>query len=230
MTKETANSHRIRRHSIPEALTESLRERILDGEFREGDALVQELIAQEYETSRMPVREALRQLEAAGLVIMRLHRGAVVTGLPTEQIAELFDLREMLECDALRRSIPHLSAEHLAKASEIERDLERAYRTEDVALWGRLNWEFHRTLYSAGNRVKTLGILEGINLQVDRYIRLHLSLTRAMGQAEKEHRELLRLCSQHDVRAAVLHLRHHITSTGRTLIAAIKRSRRAEAA
>jgi DNA-binding GntR family transcriptional regulator len=68
-------TRRIQRQSLPETLAASLRERILNGEFQEGDALVQDTIAEEYEVSRMPVREALRQLEACGLVALRLHRG-----------------------------------------------------------------------------------------------------------------------------------------------------------
>jgi len=78
--------HRIKRQSLPETLAESLRERILSGEFKEGDPLVQEAIAEEYEVSRMPVREALRLLEASGLVAMKTHKGAIVTSIPTEQI------------------------------------------------------------------------------------------------------------------------------------------------
>lgn len=226
MTSQSASRHRIKRQSIPEALTESLRERILNGEFKEGDALVQDAIAQEYDTSRMPVREALRQLEAEGLVIMQLHRGAVVTTLPTEQIAELFELRALLECEVLRIAIPRLAHEHLASARAVLKDLESAYQRRDVSSWGRLNWDFHRTLYLPAGRVQTLSMLQGINLQTDRYIRLHLLLTRAIAQAEKEHRELLRLCAAREVERAVVFLREHILGTRGALLAAIEKNRR----
>ena len=226
MPARTTSNHRIRRQSIPEALTESLRERILNGEFKEGDALIQDAIAQEYDTSRMPVREALRQLEAAGLVVMKLHRGAVVTSLPTEQIGELFDLRALLECDVLARAIPYLTDAHLAAARDLQQELESSYRRQDVASWGHLNWEFHRSLYQAAGRVQTLAVLEGINLQIDRYMRLHLFLTHAIDKAQKEHRELLRLCALRDVDRAVPYLNEHIQSAGRTLLVALKKSRR----
>src|ERR1700685_1339535 len=75
-------SHRIKRQSLPETLADSLRERILNGEFKEGDQLVQEALGKEYEVSRMPVREALRQLEASGLVKLRLHKCAGVRSIP----------------------------------------------------------------------------------------------------------------------------------------------------
>jgi DNA-binding GntR family transcriptional regulator len=230
MRNSLTSSRPIKRLSLPEAIAESLQERILDGELREGDALIQDAIAREYETSRMPVREALRQLEAAGLVVMKLHKGAVVTSLPAEQIAELFEVRAILECDILERAIPRLTDEQLADSRAILKKLENSYRRRDIGSWGRLNWEFHRSLYLAADRVQTLSMLQGINLQTDRYIRLHLLLTRAIGRAEKEHRELLRLCALRDAARAVPYLKEHISSAGRTLLVALRKSRASAAA
>src|ERR1700730_1226676 len=102
-------SHRIKRQSLRDTQAESLRERILSGEFKEGDPLVQEALAEEYEVSRMPVREALRLLEASGLVALKTHKGAIVTSIPTEQIGELFELRALLECEILGHSIPRMT-------------------------------------------------------------------------------------------------------------------------
>ena len=108
--KSVSSAYKLERSGLPEAIAVSLQERILSGEFKEGDQLIQDAIAREYEVSRMPVREALRQLEAAGLVKLRLHKGAVVTSIPTEQIAELFRLRSMLESDLLAAAMPRMPA------------------------------------------------------------------------------------------------------------------------
>ena len=224
-----AATHKIKRQGLPETLAESLQERILNGEFREGDALIQDAIAQEYDVSRMPVREALRQLEASGLVAMHLHKGAVVTSLPEEQILELFELRARLEGDVLTYAIAKLTDEHLEASGAILSDLERAYQERDVANWGRLNWEFHRSIYVASLRVQTLAILEGINLQTDRYIRLQLLLTGAISDAEDEHREILRLCTVRDTERAVPYLRTHILNAGRDLVGALRAHRAAKA-
>lgn len=225
-----AADHRIKRQSLPETLAESLRERILSGEFKEGEPLVQDAIANEYGVSRMPVREALRQLEAAGLVTIEVHKGAVVTSVPIDQIAELFDLRAALECDLLARAIPKMTAEHLASARSILNALEAAYRERDIASWGRLNWDFHRSLYIAAERVQTLAILQGINVQIDRYIRLQLLLTEAIDQAEKEHSELLRLCKAKDATKASAYLKKHILNAGRNLLVELRKSRATRAA
>jgi DNA-binding GntR family transcriptional regulator len=223
-------NRKIKRQSLPETLAEALRERILNGEFKEGEALIQDAIAQEYDVSRMPVREALRQLEACGLVVMHLHNGAVVNSVPTEQIAELFELRALLECDLLARAIPRMTEEHLAASQSVLTALEASYTQADVASWGRLNWEFHRSLYLAADRVQTLTIVQGINLQTDRYIRLQLLLTRGIEDAEKEHREILRLCKRGDAERATTFLGKHIASAGRNLLVALRESRAASAA
>ena len=229
-TPQTAVNHQIKRQSLPETLAESLRERILNGEFKEGDALIQDALALEYNVSRMPVREALRQLEAGGLVAMRIHKGAVVTSIPTGQIEELFELRAILECDLLARAIPKLTDEDLSASREILALLEASYERRDVASWGRLNWEFHRSLYGSADRAQTLTIVQGINVQTDRYIRLQLLLTHGLDQAEEDHREILRLCAARDVKGAVAYLRTHILNAGRGLVAALRTSRAADSA
>jgi len=213
----SVEAYRIHRLSLPETLAESLRERILNGELKEGDSLVQEAIAAEYGVSRMPVREAFRQLEAAGLIATRIHKGAVVTGVPVGQIDELFELRALLECQLLEAAIRNMTEAHLSESAEILPQLEEAYLSQDVTRWGGLNWEFHRSLYLPANLVQTLAVVQGINMQTDRYIRLQLVLSEAISVAVQEHRELLRLCAVGDVSGAVTHLRKHILDAGESL-------------
>ncbi len=208
-------------------MAESLRERILNGDLKEGDQLVQEVIAQEYDVSRMPVREALRQLEASGLVQLQAHKGAVVTSIPIEQIAELFDLRSLLECELLARAIPNMTKATFATARTLLDSLEAAYHQGDVSAWGQLNWEFHQSLYQPSKRAQTLALVQSVNIQTDRYIRLQLSLTGAVQDAEEEHRELLKLCEERNTAAAVDYLRKHIQAAGSHLVTAMQDYRQA---
>jgi DNA-binding GntR family transcriptional regulator len=225
-----AGARQITRQSIPESLRDSLQERILNGEFREGDALIQDAIAEEYDVSRMPVREALRQLEACGLVAMRTHKGAVVTTLPTEQIEELFELRAMLEGDLLARAMARMTDQDVTEARAILDQLEASYQARDKASWGRLNWLFHERLYAPADRAQTLAMLHGINLQTERYIRLHLVLTDGLDAAEREHREILRLYALRATDDAVAYLRTHILDAGRALVVALRQQRAAATA
>jgi DNA-binding GntR family transcriptional regulator len=204
----------IARQSLPDAIANALRERILNGEFKDGDPIVQEAIAEEYEVSRMPVREALRQLEGQGLVALKTHKGAIVTSMKQEKVSELFDLRAMLECDILARALPKFGSSDGAAAQTILDQLESAYHRQDTAEWGKLKWQFHKTLYLPAQRPETLSIIEGINIQAERFIRVRLVVTGAIATAEQEHRELLRLCDERNP-AAVDYLRTHILDAGK---------------
>ena len=220
------SNYKLERSGLPDAITISLQERILSGEFKEGDQLIQDTIAREYEVSRMPVREALRQLEAAGLVKLRLHKGAVVTSIPTEQIAELFQLRARLESDLLAAAMPSMQDSDIEAANETLLQLEKAYEESAIQDWGPLNWEFHRRLYAPSKRVQTLLIVQAINVQVERYIRLQLTLTKSFAAAKAEHRRLLRLCASRDSERAVEFLVKHIEEAGRKLLRVIADSRK----
>lgn len=213
-----AGSHSIRRHSVPEAVASSLRTRILNGEFRDGDQLRQEAIAAEYDVSRMPVREALRQLEAEGLVQLLTHRGAIVTSLSPAEVGDLFSLRMLIEPDVLRQAIPRMAPSDFAASEDVLRRLEAAYRDHDIPAWGALNWEYHRSLYAPAGRAQTLAVLQTVNNQTDRYVRLQLLVTGELGKAELEHRALLELCREGDHARAGAFLRQHIADARDALI------------
>jgi DNA-binding GntR family transcriptional regulator len=102
---------RLKRPTVVSMTADALRERILRGDYAEGVPLRQDAIAQDLGVSRIPVREALRQLEAEGLVTFSPHRGAVVSSLSLKEIRELFELRAEIESDLLRRAIPEMGTE-----------------------------------------------------------------------------------------------------------------------
>src|SRR5918997_1165848 len=99
----------LQHRTISAAVAEELRRRIVDGEFSAGFQLRQDALASEFGVSRIPVREALMQLEAEGLVKIHPHRGAIVSELSTEEVHELFELRALLEPRLLKASAKHLT-------------------------------------------------------------------------------------------------------------------------
>ena len=221
-----AGTHSITRQSVPEAVAASLRARILSGEFRDGEQLRQEAIASAYEVSRMPVREALRQLEAEGLVRLQTHKGAIVTTLSPSDVGELFDLRAMLEVDLLGRAIPKMTERDFLASEAALAHLEAAYRERQVVGWGGLNWQFHQSLYAPADRPQTMAIVLTINNQANRYVRLLLLITGAFERAESEHRALLELCRAGDRRRATALLRQHVLDTKNELLRAMQNADR----
>lgn len=222
------NSHLgIQRQSLPSAIADRLRDKILRGHFRAGEQLRQQAIAAEFEVSRIPVREALRQLEAEGLITINDHRGAVVSALSPDEIQELFDIRAALECSTLRHAVPRLTEEDLSRAEQILKAYEAALGDEsDFDVWGELHWQFHSTLYAAAKRAHFMSIIQTVNNNADRYIRLHILFSRdAHRHATDEHRAILELCRQRDAEAASQLLESHITEAGREMKEFIKRQR-----
>lgn len=216
----------IPRLSLSSAVAEKLREKIIRGEIGEGEQLRQDAIAGEFEVSRIPVREALRQLESEGLIRIVPHRGAVVSSLSPEEIEELFAIRALLECEVLKDSIPHLKEADFAKAEEILNTYERALqREEGLARWGRLNWEFHSALYAGAQKPQFMAVIQMVNNNGERYTRMQLWLTHGVQRATEEHREILALCRQRNVHAAVEALDRHIRHAGRSLKEFVRQKR-----
>lgn len=192
-------------------VVETLREKILSGEIKAGQPLRQAALAEELNVSRIPVREALLQLEAEGLVAFEPHKGATATELNVEQVDELFELRAMLEADLLAASIPHITDESLDEATDLLSRLDKALGKENAAnTWSELNSNYHNCLYSGAERPQTQDLVNTLNKNADRYIRMHLLWAGGISKAESEHNELLALCKAKDIEKAVACLKKHI--------------------
>ncbi len=208
----------IPRQSLTSAVADKLRDQIIRGEIAEGTQLRQDAIASQYQVSRIPVREALRQLDAEGLIAIVPNRGAVVPALSPEDIEELFAIRALLEPQILKLSIPHLGEEDFSQAEAILRKYVSELKREDhVSGWGRLNWEFHSTLYARAHQPRFMAIIRNVNNSGERYTRLQLYLTHGIKRANEEHHRILELCRQRDVAAACKLLREHIEYAGQSL-------------
>jgi DNA-binding GntR family transcriptional regulator len=218
----------ITRQTVTHQATEALRERILRGVYADDTPLRQDALAAELGVSRIPIREALRQLEAEGLVVFNPHRGAVVSSLSVDEINELFELRAQIEGDLVRRAIMRTTAEHISRAREILKAYEAAFRGGEVAEWGKLNWEFHSTLYAAADRPFTMAIIQRLHQQSDRYLRMQLVLTHGESRAIDEHRAILAAVAAQDVKQACSLMRQHILGAGRQLVRFVSAEREAE--
>jgi DNA-binding GntR family transcriptional regulator len=221
----------IPRQSLTSAVADRLRDQIIRGEIPEGSQLRQNTIAAQYRVSRIPVREALRQLDAEGLITIVPNRGALVPELLPDDIEELFSIRALLEPAVLKASIPRLTDAVLSKAEAVLGRFESDLRKEEhIGNWGRLNWQFHSLLYSGANRPHFMSIIRNVNHNGERYTRLQLYLTHGMKRANDEHHRILELCRKREVSAACDLLREHILYAGQSLKQVVQESRSANAA
>lgn len=202
-----------------ELIANSLRADILHGRFKSKQALRQDEIAAAFGVSKIPVREALIQLKAEGLVTFVPNRGAVVSELSPAEVDEIFTMRIALETVALGRAIPHLTVARLTQAETI---LQTIDREANAVRWGELNWEFHATLYEAANLPRLLEQVKILHIQVARYLIIYLVGLDYQIVSQREHREILEACRRGNIAAAVAVLEQHLRSAADQLMAFLK--------
>ena len=218
MNSLTTLESAIPRQSLSSVVADKLREGIMRGTIPEGAQLRQDAIATQYQVSRVPVREALRQLDAEGLITIVPNRGAIVPALSASNVVELFTIRALLEPEILRHSIPRLTEADFGEAAAVLRRFEDELQHEDhLFSWGRLNWQFHSILYSRAERPRLMAVIRNVNNSGERYTRLQLYLTRGIQRANEEHQIILNLCRNRQIGAACDLLKQHIVHAGRSL-------------
>jgi DNA-binding GntR family transcriptional regulator len=198
-----------------EAIAANIRAGILRGDLKSNEALRQDKIAVDLGVSKIPVREALVQLKAEGLVTLHTNRGAFVSALTAAEVAEIFSIRLSLESLALENAIPHLSQSQFIQAENILRlmDIEG-----DAANWAEQNWQFHAQLYAAANMPRVLSILEPLHLNVARYLVLYLKELGFQTRSQEEHYTILDACKARDVAEALRLLKQHLESASSSLV------------
>lgn len=200
--------------TLPGMITNILRESILAGELSGGVQLKQEELATKFGVSMSALREALKSLEAEGLVRFYPNRGAVVSELSAAEAQEIFDIRLFLELGALELAIPNLTETVLAEADAI---LKRADEEIDSNRWSELNWQFHETLYRSANRPKLLSLIQNLHNNVERYMRLYLTTMHYQTKSQEEHYALLDACAKGNIKGAQKVLRKHMADASSNL-------------
>ena len=208
---QTAPSPVISNQSIADAL----RVEILRGNLQGGQPLKQDEIAAQFGVSKIPVREALVQLQAERLVNFYPNRGAFVSELSAAEADEIYVMRIALEKEILARAIPHLTVSHLKQAGKI---LDAIDHEDNIAKWGELNWEFHATLYSPAGLPRVMETLRTLHTNIARYLVLYLAGMDYQNKSQREHRALLQACRAGEVEKAEEILDGHLRSASTHLI------------
>jgi DNA-binding GntR family transcriptional regulator len=199
-------------------VADGLREAIQSGRLADGAVLNQAAIAEHFGISRVPVREAMRQLMAEGLIETEAHHIAVVRSIPLERIGELYDYRALLEGYLTERAVPHIDADQLKKLRAKDTAMRKV---ADHSKWLRLNSEFHAAILSVAGDETGLELVAQLKSRVERYVRMWsdgVGIHRP-AEAGKEHGEILDLIEVGDAAGARAAVERHIRHTGELLVA-----------
>jgi DNA-binding GntR family transcriptional regulator len=194
---------------------DALRQAILRGSLPGGLRLVQAEVATQLQVSTTPVREALRDLATEGLISLDAHRGAIVRQLESSDVQEIYDLRKLLEPEALRRATRNITEEELEQAAALERRMDSE---ADAGVWADLNREFHATLVQAARSPRLIAILQNLRDSAAPYVGLSLQASEDQRrQANKQHGKMLEAMRAGDADAVATVALEHLESTTRIL-------------
>jgi DNA-binding GntR family transcriptional regulator len=204
---------------LGQAIARRVRDAILSGRLKPGSRIRQEALAHHLGVSRIPVREALRQLENEGLVTLIPHSGARVARLDIGEHLELYRIREALEPLAIAASAPNLTDEQLVRLSELLEDIEEC--AGDPLRWLDYDRRFHLESYAAAGQPRMLKMIEGFWNTTQHYRRAFLETLDAhhMQIVSYEHRLILDALDRRDPVDAEMRQRAHIRRTRITLTA-----------
>lgn len=204
---------RLQRQTMAGQVADELRQKILAGDYAEGEQLLQEQLAADFGISKVPVREALHLLEAEGLIVQQFHRGAVIASLAPEQLMEIFELRTQIEVWLLGLAMENATEADCAMARSMNDAL--GADTDPVKGWD-LNWKFHEALYLPANKPYVLDHLRILHSRTARYVRKQYDIATNRAQILDQHSEILDAYAQRDPKAQEL-LAQHILGAARTL-------------
>lgn len=225
---KASKSIKLPRTTTSALIVDSMRERLMNHEFDESEMIRQERLAKEYNVSLSPVREALIQLEAEGLLTLVRHHGYAITTLSIDDIQQLYELRALIEVELIKHAIPKLTESDIAVAKQLHEAMKKIYkRGTQTTAWTKINWQFHTTLYKPAEKGQLFAVIENVYQNINRYVHMQLKLRSSVDLARsiKEHGELLEYCEAGEADKAAQLLRGHVIHAGSDLIGFLRQSR-----
>ena len=187
-----------------------LREGIVSGGLPGGMQLKQDEISAALNVSHIPVREALRRLEAQGLVRIHPNRGAAVTELTRSELLDMMEVRATLSVMMMRNSAPMLTKADFDALEEVVCQ-QRETAVEDIVRSEELNYKFHDILTSHAKNSMANFLLELVHANIDRYLRVSFYGTPQTREVSiNEHEAIMMSCREGDFESACNLLRDHI--------------------
>ena len=192
---------------IREIVLHELRNAIFENKLKQGDRLVENIIASSMGVSRTPVREALRQLEIEGLAINVPRKGTIVTGIAIEDAMEIYDLREVLEGLAVRNACLNISRLEIRRLKEIIDFMEEDIDSKE---YEDIHKEFNEIILKASKNKRLVSQLENIYEYLKSLRRISLNGINNRVTALDEHKRIVLAIEQGDEYLAEKEARMHV--------------------
>jgi DNA-binding GntR family transcriptional regulator len=181
-----------------EAVLGEIRRAIMSRELQPGERVRQEKLAERLHVSRVPVREALKVLEAEGQVTYQAHRGYTVVALSLEELEEIYLARRLLETEMTRRAVPTADANLIRQLESSIARMDEFAGAGDVLRYAEANWDFHLSLFERAGLPRLYRIIE-VLWRVSEAYRGAIFDPAWLERAREDHRRILEACKAGDV-------------------------------
>ncbi|MGV9802568.1 GntR family transcriptional regulator [Mycobacterium sp. NPDC003449] len=204
----------VRPKTAQQAVAEALRRDITSGKLAPGSWIVQESLAEQFGMSRIPIREALKTLEAEEYITYVPHSGYRVAKLGLDELVEVFRLRDILEAELIRDAIPVITDEVVEAMRTEMAEMDRAAAEGDLIAVGLANRRFHFLTFEASRLARTKRIVTQLWNTADAYRPLYAHLM-DLAKVNSEHVLLVNAMAERDVeRAVALNHEHRLHAIG----------------
>jgi DNA-binding GntR family transcriptional regulator len=205
--------------TLGERVHDHLKQEILANRYAPGSELLEVPLSEELGVSRGPIREALRTLEAEGLVEITPRRGAVVTSLSKHDFLDAYQVRESLEVLGVRLAVPRLTESDMAALDSRVEAMDEHAAAGDVDAFFEANAAFHEAIIEASGNRKLIEVYRRLTAQMGPYRRPSAKLRGNLDSSVAEHREIVEAARKRDVEAAAELVMRHVEVPQRNLAA-----------
>ncbi len=197
--------------TVQHATLSWLRDQIASGRYEPLEQLRQENVARDFGVSVPPVREALKTLEAEGQVVYYPRRGYFVAKLSAAELVETYTIRDLLETEATKRAVGALDDDDIARMKSAIREMERAHRSDDLAVMTASNRRFHFTVFDAAGMPRMAEMIRVLWDSTDRYRSVYYATSAHRRRVNAEHRAIMTAIANGEAESAATLLREHRT-------------------
>lgn len=205
---------RIRNMRISDKLREQIEEQIATGEYAPGSSLDEATLVEQFGVSRTPIREALIQLAAEGLIEIRPRRGAIVTSIGPARLIEMFEVMAELEAMCGRLAARRMTAQEREELTQAHLACEEARANQDSDQYFYCNEQFHAAIYAGSHNSFLKEQANQLHRRLRPYRRLQLRVRDRMSVSYKEHSAVVNAITTGDADAAAAALREHVVVQG----------------
>jgi DNA-binding GntR family transcriptional regulator len=209
---------------LRDVIFEALRKAIVSGEIKPGERLMEVSLADQMGVSRTPVREAIRRLEAEGLVTMVPRRGTHVSELSVKDIMDVLEVRAALDKLATRLAAMRIQPQQIKSLETVHKQFVAHIEKENIEGAVRKDIEFHDIIYAASGNSRLIGVAGGLREHIYRFRVIYLKDMEIAEHVEQEHQRILEALRQRDEKTASELAEAHIKKQMDTIIDTLNKS------